>query len=111
MKLLDVSVELDSIDPNISIKAQDESGLKEHLRQQEFQHLCELKLLLDTLLQAGDLLGKVSLLSAITQQFSHILRVYVYPRSGPYTYFYDLYHALSSVLEEISNEKGDTNED
>jgi len=111
MKLLDISVELDSIDPNASIESQDELTLKKYLRQQEFQHLRELKLLLDTLLKAGDLWGKVSLLSAITQQFSPILRVYTYPSNNYYAYFYDLYHALSSVLEEISNEKGDTNED
>jgi len=111
MKLLDISVELDSIDPNASIESQDELALKKYLRQQEFQHLRELKLLLDTLLLAGDMLGKVSLLSAITQQSSHILRVYTYPSDGPYTYFYKLYRALSSVLEELSNEKGDTNED
>ena len=111
MKLLDVSVELDSIIPNASLESQDEPAIKKCLRQQEFQHLCELKLLLDTLLLAGDMLGKVSLLSAITQQSSHILRVYTYPSDGPYTYFYKLYHVLSSVLEELSNEKGDTNED
>jgi len=115
MNLLDVSIELDSIDPNVSIASQDEPAIKKYLRQQEFQYLCELKLFMDTLVELGDLLGKASLLSSITQQHVHFIRLYSYPSSTKsdiaYTYFYNLYHALSSVLKEDSIQKGETNED